>query len=127
MHLIGAVATPIDRFGRPQSDIAKTALGAEHTVPWTHYESTDAFLHAMRTAGTQLIVVEQDARAVPLLQAAYPPRRVLIFGNEVSGVSAELRDAADQMVYIPMYGDKESLNVAVAAGIALYYHILATT
>lgn len=122
MHLIGTTPTPIDRFGRQRSDITKTALGAERSIPWTYHESADDFVRTMRDSAREIIVVEQDVRARDLLSVSPVSDGVVVFGNEVTGVSERLRAAADQLVSIPMYGSKESLNVSVAAGIALYHY-----
>lgn len=120
VHLIGTTPAPIDRFGRPQPDIAKTALGAERTLPWTYHESAAAFLEEVRTRGTALIVAEQDARAVDYRTLVHEGDLLLVFGNEVEGVSEALRDEAAEIVHIPMRGTKESLNVSVAAGVVLF-------
>lgn len=123
LYLIGTTPSPVDRFGRVQPDIAKTALGAEKTLPWTYFETTDAFLSAMREENFEIVAVEQDERAVDYTKTARAGGAgglVLIFGNEVDGISRELLDAADQIISIPMLGTKESLNVSVAAGVVLY-------
>lgn len=123
LYLVGTTPAPTDRFGRAQSGITKTALGAEHVLPWTYFETTGAFLAAMQKEELQIVVVEQDERAVDyteLARAEGAGELVLMFGNEVEGVSRALLDAADKIVSIPMRGKKESLNVSVAAGIVLY-------
>ncbi|MBI4086997.1 hypothetical protein HY416_03395, partial [Candidatus Kaiserbacteria bacterium] len=90
LYLIGTTPAPVDRFGRAQPDIAKTALGAEQVLPWTYFETTEEFLDEMRKKGCEIIVVEQDERAVDYREV---PRaegagdRVVVFGNEVGGVS----------------------------------------
>jgi tRNA G18 (ribose-2'-O)-methylase SpoU len=124
LYLIGATPAPTDRFGRAQPDIAKTALGAEKTLPWRYFETTSAFLSAVRKDGFEIVAVEQDKRAVDYkaltVARASACDLVLVFGNEVTGVSEALLAAADEIVQIPMLGKKESLNVSVAAGIVLY-------
>lgn len=120
LYLIGVTPTPIDRFGRPQPDIAKTALNAEKTLPWTHFETTSAFLAAVHKDALRIVAVEQDARAVDYKQVTRTRDLVLVFGNEVTGVSCEILAVADQIVAIPMCGKKESLNVSVAVGVVLY-------
>lgn len=123
LYLIGTTPAPTDRFGRPQADIAKTALGAEKTLPWAYFETVEAFLKEMKEKGLALIAVEQDERAVDYKEIARffgAGDLVLVFGNEVSGISRELLDVTNQVISIPMRGAKESLNVAVAAGVVLY-------
>ncbi len=118
--LIGYSPRPIDRFGRPQPEIEKTALGAEHMVPWGHYENATDFMLLMRAEDRTIVSVEQDERAVDYRTPILEEKIVLVFGNEVEGVSKELLDVSQKILSIPMYGEKESLNVAVSAGIALY-------
>lgn len=123
MYLIGTAPTPVDRFGRAQPDIAKTALGAEKTLPWTYFETADTFLKEMQEKEFEIVAVEQDERAIGYTEAARAEGAsglVLIFGNEVGGVSRGVLDAADAIISIPMRGKKESLNVSVAAGVVLY-------
>ncbi len=120
MHLIGMTPTPIDRFGRARADVRKVALGAERTVPWTYHESSTAFLDALRAAGKILVAVEQDARAKDYRTFVPEGDVVLLFGSEVEGISRELLDAASCIVAVPMYGQKESLNVSVASGVVLF-------
>ncbi|MDZ4284301.1 MAG: TrmH family RNA methyltransferase [Patescibacteria group bacterium] len=120
LYLIGTTPAPIDRFGRPQSDIAKTALGAEQTLFWTYFETASVFLKEVRKKELDIVIVEQDARATDYRDLERQRNCVVVFGNEVGGVSRSLLNAADQIVAIPMRGKKESLNVAVAAGIVLY-------
>lgn len=134
VYLTGYTPKPLDRFGRAQKEIVKTALGAERTVPWAYAPSPAFFIKQERRAGSQIVGVEQDNRAQDY--QAYKPKgsTLFIFGNEVRGLSRELRRACDVLLEIPMHGalvrqphhprhtgrGKESLNVAVAAGIILF-------
>lgn len=99
-------------------DIKKTALGAEKTVPFTHSEQPP--LDELKEAGYRLVALEQDPRSISIEQYSSPPKIALLLGEEVHGVSAELLDRCDDIIEIPMRGQKESFNVSVAAGIALY-------
>ena len=119
IYLTGYTSRPIDRFGRVQKEIAKTALGAEKTVPWEYVRSLRGLLNALKKEGRHIIGVEQDRRSENY-RAALPPCRAFIFGNEVIGLSKSVRDSCDTLIEIPMRGKKESLNVSVATGIALY-------
>ncbi|MBL4644354.1 MAG: RNA methyltransferase [Candidatus Pacebacteria bacterium] len=120
IYLTGYTPSPIDRFGRPQKDIAKTALGAEKYIPW---ESTDVndVMATLKKDGFEIVAVEQDNRSVSLQDCAPSKRVALIFGNEVKGVSKQLREKSDTILEIPMLGKKESLNVSVTAGIVLFH------
>ena len=121
VFLIGCTPAPVDRFGRVQPEIQKTSLGAADTVPWEQTASVSECIQKLRSEGVQIIVVEQDRRAVPFHAFKPSERRAYIFGNEVDGVSKEAREEADEIIHIPMHGSKESLNVAVSAGIILFH------
>lgn len=98
--------------------IHKTALGAETMVPFEYQVTPD--LQALKTAGWRIVGLEQDGQAV-MLPAYTPPQKiVLLLGEEVEGIASLLRVQCDDLVEIPMVGQKESFNVSVAAGIALY-------
>ena len=98
--------------------IHKTALGAEKLVPFA--TSTEPPLTALRRAGYVIAGLEQSPRAVPLPRYQAPPKLALLLGEEVAGITPELQAACDILLEIPMVGCKESFNVSVAAGMALY-------
>lgn len=120
LYLSGYTPTPIDRFGRPQKDIAKTALGAEKSVPWVYAKSPSAHLRAAKQTGSHVVGVEQHEKAIDYRDFELSGPTLFIFGNEVRGISASLMAQCDSIVEIPMRGKKESLNVSVAAGIVLF-------
>ncbi len=120
VYLSGYTPTPTDRFGRAQKDIAKTALGAEAYVPWEHYVSPARLISKLRKEGWSVVGVEQDARAHDYRTFRVKGKTMLVFGNEVLGISKDLREKCDALIEIPMHGKKESLNVSVAAGIILF-------
>jgi tRNA G18 (ribose-2'-O)-methylase SpoU len=105
----------------PRKEIDKTALGATHTVAWEyHKDPMDAVLQ-LKAQGIKLCVLELTTKSRPyydLTPADFP--LCVVMGNEITGVSKEIIDAADMAIDIPMYGHKQSLNVAVAYGIVLY-------
>jgi tRNA G18 (ribose-2'-O)-methylase SpoU len=74
----------------------------------------------LKKEGTQIIALEQTKKSVDYRQ--FKPRfpMALVLGNEVGGLSKKILEYADKIIEIPMFGRKESLNVAVAAGIAIY-------
>ena len=119
VYLCGYTPAPIDRFGREQKDIAKTALGAETAVAWEQ-GSTAEVIAQLRADGFTICAVEQDAQSVSLYDYKRPQKLALIFGNEVDGVSQEALEASDTILEIPMHGEKESLNVSVSVGVALF-------
>jgi tRNA G18 (ribose-2'-O)-methylase SpoU len=121
IFLTGYTPTPTDRFDRTQKDIAKTALGAETWIPWTYTKQPHKSIAELREHGWRIVGVEQDARAHDYRTFSLTQPTVFVFGNEVLGLSKTLRDACDDIIEIPMHGKKESLNVAVSAGIVLFH------
>ncbi len=98
--------------------IHKTALDAEAIVPFAYHEKPP--LQQLQADGYTIVGLEQDTRA-QLLPTYQPPEKIaLVLGEEVEGISTHIRDLCDDIIEIPMYGRKESFNVSVAAGIALY-------
>ena len=120
VYLIGITPTPLDRFGRTRKDIAKVALGAETTVPWSHSETIDPILMKLKEEGVHFIALEQSEHAIDYKSYTAKNPMALIVGNEVGGISGEVLSRVDGIIEIPMRGEKESLNVAVATGIALF-------
>lgn len=98
--------------------IHKTALGAETMLPFSYSETPP--LSDLKRAGYRLVALEQDSRSIPLTTYKTDGKVVLLLGEEVNGVAPELLAACDDIVEIPMSGKKESFNVSVSAGIALY-------
>lgn len=114
--LCGITATP------PSRDIHKTALGAEFTVEWRHYDSTADCVAELKEAGYTALAIEQVEGAVMLdrLQVDLSARYALIFGNEVAGVDQAVVDMCDGAIEIPQAGTKHSINVSVAGGVVLW-------
>jgi 23S rRNA (guanosine2251-2'-O)-methyltransferase len=117
LWLCGITATP------PHRDIYKSALGAETTVPWQHAPDVVQAIQALKQQGYHIILLEQTDASVDI-RAFVPPSDAplaLVVGNEVNGVTDALLPLADAAIEIPQYGTKHSLNVSVAAGIALWH------
>lgn len=105
----------------PRKEIEKTALGATETVPWEHFASTDECLAAIRREGAKLCVLEHTTSSIAYTAVRRQDFPIcLVVGNELTGISPEVIAAADLAIEIPMYGTKQSLNAAVAYGIALF-------
>ncbi len=105
----------------PRKEIEKTALGATHTVPWEYYRNPLDAVAKLKEEKVKICVLELTTDSKPyykLERQDFP--LCLVVGNEITGVSKELIEAADMAIEIPMYGHKQSLNVAVAYGIVLY-------
>lgn len=120
VFLSGYTPTPVDKFNRPNAKIAKTALGAEKSVPWKYYKTPTALIKRLKKEGVRIVGIEQSVHSIPY--TTWNPRAptALILGNEVLGISKQLLALCDEVVEIPMHGGKESLNVSVAAGIILF-------
>lgn len=116
LYLCGITPTPANQA------VTKTALGAEKSVAWEYARNALEIAGALKAKHYRLIALEQDERSVSLLRYTVPLRAktLLIIGNEVTGVDPDLLDLCDHILHIPMHGNKRSLNVAVAFGIAAY-------
>jgi len=121
IFLSGFTPTPRDRFQRPVKEIAKTALGAELTIPWEYLKDPMEIITKLKTEGFVVVGIEQDKRAVDYKTYAPSEKTLLLVGSEVEGLSEELREKCDVLLEIPMRGEKESLNVSVAFGVALFH------
>jgi tRNA G18 (ribose-2'-O)-methylase SpoU len=120
IYCSGFTARPVDRFKRAVKEIAKTALGAEMSVPWEDVPDPLALIARLKGEGFAVVGIEQDERATDYKAYRLPERTLLLVGSEVEGLSVGLRNACDVLLEIPMGGTKESLNVSVAFGIALF-------
>jgi tRNA G18 (ribose-2'-O)-methylase SpoU len=120
IFLSGYTPTPLDRFNRPRKDFAKVSLGAEKSVAWEYEKSVDKIIDKLKAQKVKILALEQDSRSVNYKKAKVTQNTALILGNEVSGISKKILDKSDVIIEIPMLGSKESLNVSVAAGIAIF-------
>lgn len=119
LHLCGLTPTP------DHPKVAKTALGAEHAVPWQAWTNAlDAAANA-RQRGLRIWALEVGQNALSLFETApllrSPQPILLIVGNEVSGIDPDLLAQAERCIWIPMHGYKRSLNVAIAFGVIAYF------
>lgn len=120
IFITGYTSSPLDRFGRPVAEIAKTGLGAEMTLAWTYEKDPYKVISTHKENGYKLIGIEQDERSLDYKDLIPPTRSLIVVGSEVEGIDPSLRDVCDSLIEIPMVGMKESLNVSVAFGIALF-------
>ena len=114
IYLTGYTPTP------DHDKVKKTALGAELSVPWEHVRQPARLFKALKKDGYQIIALEQTKKSIDYRKFKSKLPVVLMVGNEVKGVSPAVLKYCDAAIEIPMRGGKESLNVAVACGIALY-------
>lgn len=98
----------------------KTALGAGEHMPWKKSAALGKILSALRKEGYEIVALEQHATGTDYRKYVPQSSVALIVGNEVRGVDAKVLRQCDAIIEIPMRGKKNSLNVSVAAGIALY-------
>lgn len=120
IYCVGTTPTPLDRFGRKRKDFAKVSLGSEDMLKWEYVEHGLNIVKRLKKEGYKIIALEQSSDSVLYKKIKKSDKNVLILGNEVEGVSKDLLKQAHIIAEIPMNGQKESLNVSVSAGIALY-------
>ncbi|MBY0472981.1 TrmH family RNA methyltransferase [Patescibacteria group bacterium] len=120
--LSGYSPTPVDTAGQPRKDFEKVALGAGKMVAWSQTKTIGTAIRQLKKEGFTIVAVELDKKSISLFK--YKPKKdeklALVLGNEVEGVSKATLKQCDVIVDIPMRGKKESLNVSVAAGVAMY-------
>lgn len=116
IYLCGITPTP------QHHNVAKTSLGAENTVSWSYHTNSLDLASQLIAQGKQLIAIELSNEAISLFQSqAVKTPIVLVVGNEICGVDPGLLALCNRTYFIPMAGSKESLNAAVAFGIAIYF------
>jgi tRNA G18 (ribose-2'-O)-methylase SpoU len=120
IYLTGYTPAPLDRFGRKRGDLAKSALGAEEFVKWEHKKSISVLLTKLKKDGFFIIGLEQDKNSIDYKKVKIKQKNAFLMGEEVAGISKENLKKCDVIAEIPMRGQKESLNVSVALGIALF-------
>ena len=120
IFLSGYSPTPLDRFGNKRQDFAKVSLGAEDSVAWESIPDPLVLIDTLKKDGVEIVAVEQNSRSVDYKNVEVEVPTLFIFGREVEGIEEQLLAKADVIAEIAMHGKKESLNVAVAAGIVLF-------
>jgi tRNA G18 (ribose-2'-O)-methylase SpoU len=133
-HNVGAMFRTADAFGvsklflvgytaaPPKPQIDKVSLGAETWMPWEKVADFKKLILDLKKKGVSIIGLEKTDGSIAVGDAVFPTDRsvALIVGNEVDGIDPDILMMCDEVVHISMYGKKESLNVSVAAGIAMY-------
>lgn len=116
VYLCGITCTP------PHAEIHKTALGAENTVTWKHYQDTHQAVADLKAQGYTVFAIEQavGSTLLPDLQLDKSKKYAVILGNEVKGVQQTVVDACNGCIEIPQFGTKHSLNVSVTGGIIIW-------
>ncbi len=114
IYLCGITACP------PHREIHKTALGAEESVKWRYFGSTEEACIMLRNNNYTINAVEQIEDSIMLNEFTHKEKSAYIFGNEVDGIDDNILKYCDNAIEIPQEGTKHSLNVSVSAGIVMY-------
>ena len=105
----------------PRKEISKTALSAEETVPWEYVYDVREVLARLKREGWRVAALEHTTESIScfdLTPDLFP--LAVVVGNEIAGISEEALALCDMAIEIPMYGAKQSLNVAVATGVICF-------
>lgn len=116
IYLCGITAQP------PHNDIRKTALGSTETVDWEYAENTIDVVNNLKNKGVKICAIEQAEHATMLDKFQPQPntKYAFVFGNEVKGVAQDVVTASDEVIEIPQFGTKHSLNISVSAGVVIW-------
>lgn len=132
LHNVGAIFRTSDGAGvkkiflcgqtgfPPRPDITKTAIGAEEVVPWEYYIEARDCITRLKKDGVRLVALEQTEKSTDYRKLKAEGPICLVLGNEIDGVEHTIIRECDAAIEIPMQGEKQSLNVSVAFGIAIY-------
>jgi|TARA_B110000263_G_scaffold230567_1_gene225196 23S rRNA (guanosine2251-2'-O)-methyltransferase len=112
--LCGITPTP------PSNDIRKSALGSTDSVDWEYQQDTNDAIDQLKKDGHYIVGVEQVEKATNIRDFQNNKPLVLIFGHEVNGVAQETINKCDEIIEIPQFGTKHSLNISVSAGIVIW-------
>ena len=131
---VGSIFRSADGFGfdhvylggitpTPENEaVVKTSLGAEEYLPWSYHKDAVKLIHGLKKDGWWIAALEEGEGSIQLgkQKSTKAKKSVLILGSEVTGVDPELLALCDQIISIPMRGQKRSLNVAIAFSVAAY-------
>ncbi|MCA9734373.1 RNA methyltransferase [candidate division KSB1 bacterium] len=132
LHNVGAIFRSADGAGfgglilcgitakPPRAEIRKSALGAEDFVPWKYEHTTQEAIASLRNDGYRIVALECNEHSQPLRDLKPVDKIALVVGNEFNGIDASILALCDEIRHLPMRGEKISLNVSVAFGIAAY-------
>jgi len=116
IYLCGITAKP------PHKDIHKTALGSTDTVTWEYVEDTLELIEKLKAENITICSIEQAENATMLnnFKVEAHSKYALVFGNEVKGVQQTVVNASDDVIEIPQFGTKHSLNISVSCGVVVW-------
>jgi len=113
--LCGITATP------PDKEIRKTALGSTDSVKWEFFKNTIDAVNKLKAEGYHIISIEQADKSTMLNDISLPKKPIaIIMGNEVNGIAQEVVDICNEVIEIPQFGTKHSLNISVTSGIVIW-------
>jgi tRNA G18 (ribose-2'-O)-methylase SpoU len=116
VYLCGITAQP------PHREIQKTALGSTDSVSWSYVEDTIQVVNDLKAKGIKILSIEQAENSTMLQDVKFDTKKTyaMIFGHEVKGVQQEVVYASDEVIEIPQYGTKHSVNISVSVGICCW-------
>ncbi|HEY5714330.1 MAG TPA: RNA methyltransferase [Candidatus Gracilibacteria bacterium] len=133
LHNVGSILRTADGAGfdkvilggytgcPPDRRIEKVSLGAENFLDWEKQEDLEAYLKTIKKEGYKILGLEQTSLSQDLFSYETQDEKIgLVVGNEVDGITPEILQMCDTCLEIPMHGEKGSLNVSIATGIAMY-------
>lgn len=120
IYCCGITPIPLDRFKKVRSAFTKVSLGAEKTVSWENIPSIKELIIKLKREHFYIVALEQAQNSHSYTKPLSHKKIALVVGNEVEGIKKDVLNVSDATIEIPMYGKKESLNVSVAFGIAIY-------
>jgi len=123
IFLVGVTPCPLDKFKRTNSKISKSALGAEVSVAWEYRKTISPLLKKFKKDEVEIVALEQSPDSIDYKKIKLTGSWVLILGEETKGLEDNILKQCDVVAEIPMVGAKESLNVSVATGVALFEFI----
>ncbi len=104
----------------PHKEISKTALDADIFVPWSYFHNSLECAKILKKRGYSLVAMELTDNAISLEKFQFPKNACLVMGNEITGVSKEMLELCDDVIFIPMQGGKQSMNVSIAGSLGMW-------
>lgn len=132
MHNVGSIFRSSDGVGAsrlfltgytpcpPRKEISKTALGADEMISWQHHKNPLKLIRQLKNEGYKIIALEKNKKSKSIYSFQSNEPLCLILGNEIEGVDQSIQEECQYILHLPMHGQKISLNVSVAFGIAAY-------
>ena len=114
IFLCGITSTP------PSNEIRKSALGSTKSVDWEYFKETEKAIKTLKKEGYYIVGVEQVKNATLLQNFNYEKPIAIIFGHEVHGIDQKIINMCDEVIEIPQFGTKHSLNISVSAGLVIW-------